>query len=217
MSAALEQALLGASGPARRPASRRRRVLMGFVFACWSLAAVVLGGTLMAKHLVTLPAPKTDDGALLAAVDGLRAPGERGRWMAVHFLYSECNCSKRVIDHMVEVPRRPDVIDKVILVGDGSRLAPRLRAHGIAVEAIAPADMTARFHVDAAPLLVVAAPDGHIAYLGGYTRRKQGPDIQDLAIFGELVGGAPAPEALPLYGCATAKSLQDMLDPFGIL
>ena len=80
---------------------------------------------------------------------------------------------------------------------------------------IEPPELAARYGLEAAPVFVVADPEGELRYVGGYTTRKQGLDNRDLAIITELRAGHDQRE-LPLFGCAVSRSLQQLLDPLGL-
>jgi hypothetical protein len=61
----------------------------------------------------------------------------------------------------------------------------------------------------------VLDPGDHARYVGGYTARKQGPDVQDRKILATLLGGTK-PEENPVYGCAVSSRLQAALNPIGV-
>ncbi len=71
------------------------------------------------------------------------------------------------------------------------------------------------YEIDAAPLLVAIDPEGRVRYAGGYTDRKQGPDVRDRQILDALQRGDVV-QPLPLYGCAVSKQLRRTLDPLGL-
>jgi hypothetical protein len=54
-----------------------------------------------------------------------------------------------------------------------------------------------------------------VVYSGGYTSRKQGPEIEDVAIVA-AVRAQKVPKTLPVFGCATARELASALDPLGL-
>src|SRR3569623_1995980 len=70
-------------------------------------------------------------------------------------------------------------------------------------------------NIPAAPIMVVADPHGIIRYAGGYTARKQGPDISDVAVITAVMQQHPA-APIPLFGCAVSATLSAMLAPLGI-
>ena len=92
---------------------------------------------------------------------------------------------------------------------------PALRAAGFHVKVITPATLRARFHIEAAPLLVVGRPDGAVGYVGGYSRHKQSTAYEDLAILADLREHTDR-TALPVFGCATSERLASALDPLGL-
>lgn len=176
------------------------------------LLAVVAGGTLMAGHTYTLPHPLATDPALAAAL----APFATGpRWTLVHVLYGRCRCSHAILDEIAEGPRPPDVAEVVLAVDPPADWAARLGRRGVTLVVTDQAGLKRDYGIEAAPLLVVLAPGGGVAYSGGYTSRKQGPDIEDLAIVAALRSRA-VPQTLPVYGCATARELARAIDPLGI-
>lgn len=182
--------------------------------AVWGVVGVVLGGLLLAQHLVAMPAPSVDDTTMK---DRLAQAYPVGRWTAFHVMYRACPCSRRTIEHLA-TSHRPEHIDEVVLMVDDERRAgdedQRLRAAGFTVSVIA-VDELARLHIEAAPTLVIRRPDGAIAYAGGYNRRKQSAAYEDIAIVDELRhDGMPSP--LPIFGCPTSARLASAIDPLDL-
>ena len=196
------------------PAAPARRGALA-AFALWAGAATLIGASLMVGHWTTLPKPPAHDSQMTAAVATLRASRDDGRWMAVHVLYTSCRCSQRIFDHVVARPRVGGVAEKLVLIEHDAKLEQRARAAGLSVEVVTQRQLSERFNLVAAPVLVVVDGGGTVRYLGGYTDRKQGPDIRDVAIIEDLVAGQAA-DALPLFGCAVSQQLQRVLDPLGI-
>ncbi len=136
----------------------------------------------------------------------------------VHVMYRECPCSTRTVAHLL---RRGAVfgIDELVLAVDDTGAAgpddERLRAAGFRVEVITPKTLHETFDIEAAPMLVVAKPDGEIAYVGGYNRRKQEPKYMDVAIVRDAMREA-AISPLPVFGCATSARLAGAVDPLGL-
>jgi hypothetical protein len=195
----------------------RQKVLLT-ALALWIAGGTVLGGLLMMRHTVALPAPATDDPALIAALRAAFPPsGDRLR--AVHALYRPCPCSRRLLDHLLERRARADVDELVIVTDDDGRPGAAdaaLRAAGFRVLVTTPRELHERFAIEAAPMLVVARPGGELAYVGGYNRRKQSPRYEDTAILDELAR-RPAAAPRPVFGCPTSARLADALDPLGLL
>lgn len=190
--------------------SRFALLLLG----AWLLVATALGSLLLASH-APLPLPRVDDAKLRAAFGELL--GDVQGWRAVHVLYRSCACSRRVLAHLRAGRRAAGVHDTVLLVDDEA--APdvadeALRASGVRVEVIGREALAQRFGLEAAPTLVLLRPDGSVAYLGGYTRSKQGT-LEHEQIVAALRAESPA-SRLPVLGCATSARLTAALDPLGL-
>jgi hypothetical protein len=202
-----------------RLASRARRHGVHALLGLWLVMGAVLGADLLASHLVTLPTPAADDPALRQAMIAARPAATRGRWLMVHVLLQSCGCSRRILQHLETDARPADVGELVVLVAPPGAADPRaiaaLTTRGFAVRVVAPEALRPDLHVDAAPLLVILDPADAVRYVGGYTRRKQSPDVHDVAILADLRAGTQ-PEALPSFGCAVSQGLARKLDPLGI-
>ncbi|MEQ1635384.1 MAG: hypothetical protein ABL903_01755 [Methylococcales bacterium] len=182
----------------------------------WGGMVVVVGAFLMADHWVTLPLPSGDDQALARAIDDSRNLDEQGQWLAVHILYSKCTCSKRIVEHLFSKARTGGIKEKLLIVdGDRPEWLASAKAKGFSYEVISPKTLHEFYNVSAAPMMVVADPLGKVRYAGGYTARKQGPDIKDVEIIQQLMTEHPV-KPIPLFGCAVAKGLQVLADPFGL-
>ena len=184
-------------------------------FAIWAALLLVIVGTLMVGHWYTLPKPDKDDAVLAGALADLRGPKAVDRWMAVHVLYTECRCSERIFEHLFARELVPGLSEKILLVGANSSIEAQARKSGYEVTVLSPAALREQFALESAPLLLVTNPKGSIVYSGGYTTRKQGPDIRDVSIITSLMRQQSTDE-LPLYGCGTSTELQSALDPLGI-
>lgn len=135
-------------------------------------------------------------------------------WRAVHVLYRGCGCSRRVLAHLRTANRLADVHEMVLLVDDEASPGVedgQLRASGLRVELIGREALARRFGLEAAPALVLLRPDGSVAYLGGYTRSKQGT-LEHEQIVAALRTESTA-SRLPVLGCATSARLAAALDP----
>jgi len=186
-------------------------------FWTWAIVLFVTATSLMAAHLYALPKPADDDALLASSLNGLRSKTERG-WLAVHVLYAECRCSRRILSHLAIDARPRGVSEKLLLVGANPELEPelsRISGRGFEIIRTTSTELRERFHVQAVPLLLVLGPDGVVRYSGGYTERKQGLDVRDRQIIVGLIENRPAPE-LPVFGCAVSKELQRLLDPLAL-
>lgn len=202
----------GAASP--RAASGRAR-LARHAFWAWAVASFLVAGSLGLAHTFALPDEAIAQPALAAAVAASRRPEERGRWLALHVLYSRCRCSQRTLAQLAARGPLPLVRERVVLVGAHAGYEATARSRGFAVEVIPPDALAPRYHLQAAPVFVVADPAGALRYVGGYTARKQGLESEDAAILAHAMRGDPV-RALPLFGCAVSRQLSKLLDPFGL-
>ncbi|MEE9336701.1 MAG: hypothetical protein V3U87_01360 [Methylococcaceae bacterium] len=192
------------------------RWLPKLAILAWGMALIVVSATLMVDHWVTLPIPSGDDPKLAQAIDDSRELGELGQWIAVHVLYSKCTCSQRIIEHIFSDDRAVNIKEKLIIVDNARPEWEKLaKAKGFSYQVITSKELHDVYNIPAAPIMVVADPQGKVHYAGGYTARKQGPDIQDIAIIEQLMKENPV-KPIPLFGCAVAKGLQKVFDPLGL-
>jgi hypothetical protein len=181
----------------------------------WLVAATVLGGILLLRHLVPLPLPDTNDSTTRQALRQiLPAP----TWRAFHVMYRTCPCSQRTIKHLLDAPRPADLRELVIVVDDDGHGDPeddQLRRGGFGVEVITPTMLHDNYHLEAAPVLVVMSPDDEVVYMGGYNRHKQSAAYEDVAIITDLRAHR-ATEPLPVFGCAISERLARLIDPLNL-
>ena len=180
----------------------------------WIASVLVVGSILLGRHVIALPRP--DRSSIAArALARLRRPADRGQWLAVHVLYAGCRCSARVVDQLVQGQPIANVREIVLWVGQDPDSRARLMSAGYRTLEMAPEELRDRYTIEAAPMLAVLDPEDHARYLGGYTSRKQGPDIQDRKILTALLAGQH-PEENPVLGCAVSSGLQNTLNPVGL-
>jgi hypothetical protein len=194
---------------------RFRKATPGVALAVWAATSIAVAATLMVGHLATLPTPEPADPELREALSSLRDQDAHRSWLAVHVLYSKCRCSQRVFDHLFESERPPGMRETILLVGADAEIERRAAAAGFGLVVVTPQELEARFHMSAAPLLLVLDPNDAVRYAGGYTDRKQAYEVLDLEILHSLLAGKPA-DQLPLFGCGVTKELQRVLDPLGL-
>lgn len=194
-------------------ATLRKLAAIGVVV--WLIGGTALGGILLIRHLVALPTPEPTDTVLR---DALRLGLPDAGWRAFHFMYRSCPCSRRTIDHLVKSPRPDGIRELVVVVDDDGAPGPeddRLRKAGFAVAVITPDTLRTRYHLEAAPVLVVMSPDDSVVYVGGYNRHKQSAAYEDLAIVADL-RASHASQPLPVFGCATSARLSRVMDPLNL-
>ena len=196
-------------------AEMRRRRAARIAVALWGLLAFAVTGSLASAHEYTLPHPERDDHRLNAALAAQRSAADSDRFTVTHVMYAACSCSQSIIDHLEKRGARKDVAELVVLVGRDAELSARITRAGYRLDNIEPPTLQRKYGLEAAPLLIIADARGQIAYMGGYTKQKQGLDIRDSALIDELLAGKHTIE-LPLLGCAVSRALQRLLDPFGL-
>ena len=202
--------------PTVTPRSRWHVVLRA-VFAIWVGLCLVVGAYLLAAHLLTLPAPGASDPALRTSAIAERRPFQRGQWFVVHVLDQDCKCSLRVLEHLLTAPRPLAVTERIVLIASevaADRIAA-IRARGFDLDIVTGDQLAERYHLEAAPLLVVIDPADTVRYVGGYTPRKQAADVRDAAVVDALRRGERV-APLPTFGCAVGRRLRATVDPFGM-
>jgi hypothetical protein len=176
---------------------------------------IVIGASLMVSHWVPLPRPELDPTSSQTFLARFQSTKADGQWLAIHFLYAECPCSRRVLDRVTQRSPQAEVAERIVLIGDAPQLAAKAKERGFEIDCVAPQELLAKYGVEAAPLLMILDPDGHPRYSGGYTSRKQLLDIQDRAILKQLRSGQEV-EPLPLFGCAVSGRLKSLVDSLGL-
>lgn len=185
------------------------------VFVAWVFVAFAAATSLAAAHFYTLPRPATSDARVQRAIASHRSAADAGRWRVLHVLYAECRCSQRILGHLAERGPIDGVSETIVLVGGDPAVAADAVGAGFALDTVTPEELVSEYALEAAPALVVADPSDEVRYLGGYTERKQGPDIRDVSIIDTLRRDGSTDE-LPLFGCAVSESLQALLDPLAL-
>ncbi len=187
-----------------------------------AMLIAVVGGlllavaSLMAGHWYTLPKPKHEDPQLRAALWEMRSQDEQDEWVAYHILYSDCGCSRRVLEHLFSLSEdEVETSEKLILVGAHPEYERRAQAAQLSTLVLSPRELKTRLGIESAPLFIVGDPQGKLRYVGGYTERKRGLAILDREILSRARTEQPQSE-LPLFGCAVSKRLQDLVDPLGL-
>jgi hypothetical protein len=186
---------------------------MRLLFGLWCGASVSAVASLGAAHWYSLPAPQVGERALARAVAEARSAGKSQ--VLLHVLYAECACSRRIFTHLTQRRALPAADETVLLVDGSDALQAQLRQAGYRVVEVTPEELESRYGVSAAPLLVIALKGDTPQYVGGYTERKQGLEVEDLRILARLERGE-SPAFLPLFGCAVSERLQRLLDPMGL-
>ena len=174
---------------------------------------VTITAYLMIGHWAVLPHPETNDSDWQVRLTA--APSvDHKQWTAIHFLYDNCACSRRVLEHVLVSSPIEGVTERIVLISDNPQEFKR-EGRFIEVEYVTPARLKERYGVESAPLLVVMDGQQNVRYSAGYTARKQGPEIKDREIISRLLKGDEVTE-LPLYGCAVSAEMKKLIDPLGL-
>lgn len=185
----------------------------GALLALWFFGVILVGATFLGRHLLAFPAPRST-GPLAPSLTALVATDERP-FTAIHVLYAECRCSKRIADNLLTTLRPPSVNEHVLLVGDDEPLRSALIAHGFPVTVVQASELESHYGIVSAPILIVANHAREVVYSGGYTDRKQALVARDRELIeAAVLGHALAP--LPVFGCPVAERLARESNPLRI-
>ena len=184
----------------------------GFGFGFWLIAATFAAASLTAWHSVALPVGNPVE---------TTAGTEDGRWHMVHYLSSDCACSREVANYLVR--RRPlaGVMEEVVLIasenpGAQLKMLNMFKQNGFRTSLMAPDAAANDAGVEGVPLLQIRAPDGSLRFRGGYREHGAPPDrFLDISILSGLMNSRAVPRPR-VYGCATTHRLRALLDPLSL-
>ena len=200
--------------PAVHVSKLSRRALAVCALVVWACGMIFVIACLMVSHWVALPHPTATDQAWSVQLNQTRTT-QVGKWTAFHFLYGNCPCSRRILDHIVHRVPVDGCQEKIVFIGEDSEMTEAAMQRGFEVDCVTRDELKAQYGVEAAPLLTVLDPSGKVRFAGGYTTHKQGPQIQDERIIRELLSGGKVKD-LPLFGCAVSNELKLLVDPLGL-
>ena len=189
-----------------------RQTSVFLVLSGWAALMTFICVTLMIGHWIQLPRPVV---GTFQEFDSASMSSDTGRWKAMHFLYSECPCSRRILKHLLAREPMQNIEEIIILVGPTETNLEQLKNSRFIFECVSPDELKCKYNVESAPLLLVLSPDHKIRYSGGYTTRKQGLTIQDISLIRRTVSGE-AFQPLPVYGCGVSDAIKAITDPLGL-
>jgi hypothetical protein len=183
------------------------------VLVVWTVAAMVGIGSLGLGHMVALPTP---DGTTRLAQAALRFKRDSAKPLYVHVIAAGCSCTDRLFAHLVGRDPFPGVEEIIVFVGDAGAKQRAADRAGVPFRTISAADLTARFGLESAPVLIAFDAEGRLQYAGGYYDHPATISPRDGRIHAQLAsGGAATP--LPVFGCAVSAGLKRSIDPLGVV
>ncbi len=178
------------------------------MFGSWAMVTILAGSILMSFHQpFRAPTP---------AILQLAQPATNGQTRAIHLLLGSCGCSHRVMQHLLARKPQPGLAEQIVLLDgpapdlpDTASLAAGLVRAGYAVRRINSAQIPPDVGLRGVPLLIVAAPNDDVLYMGGYGSAYD----QDTEIFHQIELKQPV-QPLAAIGCAVSGSVRRQADPF---
>ena len=164
------------------------------------LGGLVFMGLLHASHNYEFSAMWSDDSVLVSESEGMSL---------MHILGEGCGCSEFVGEYLLKRGKQEN--EEIIAIGKVPEIE-KLKALGFNVREFDRED-PALSGIAGVPLFIVSH-DRKVLYSGGYSDRMltRQSKMQDLKIFANLSKGQKE-TALPIYGCANSKKLQNYFDP----
>jgi hypothetical protein len=208
--------LTPADAPAHLPdqkESKGARWTGKLLLAGWVIITMVGLASLSLGHMAAMPEP--DDQARLTR-EMLALRRDPARSFFVHVIYAGCSCTERLFAHLTERARFPGADEIVLFIGEDPAKRRAAELAGLRFITASPAELAARYGIEAAPVLIAFDAGGRLRYLGGYYNHPSTLFPLDEKIHAELAQGA-IPKPLPVFGCAVSQRLQKSVDPMGIV
>jgi hypothetical protein len=183
------------------------------LIAAWAGLALLGISSLALPHMAALPQAQPETRIERALLSLRRGNNTR---FVVHVIYARCSCTERLFAHLVSRRAFTDAEEIVLFVGEDAVKRDAALGAGYHYASIAPDDLFTGFGLEAAPVLFAFDARGRLRYAGGYFDHPSTSKSLDESLYARVVAGE-APRALPLYGCAVSRRLQDSVDPLGIV
>jgi hypothetical protein len=192
--------------------SGRKEWIGRLLVAGWIVIMIVLVASLALKHNAALAQP-SDERLLTNAMLKLRKHPERN--FVVHVIYSECSCSRALLEHLINRHPFKNSEELILFVGVNSARRESARQAGFEFGTISAADLVSRFGLEAAPILTIFDSAGRLRYAGGYYDHPAEINPVDEKIYKQFEIGTVI-ESLPIFGCAVSPRLKKTLDPLNL-
>lgn len=160
--------------------------------------------------------------SIVFSVDDSKIPftvlQSESRVNAIHFIAEGCSCSIPLVQHLAKRKATKGIFEKVIIIGKMSDSVRELKKSGYAVESMSFERARVGGWLSATPLLVVYDREQKVHYARGYAEGAITPLTQffDQSVIEDVKNNALVTSNYPIRGCAAARNLQAMLDPFGL-
>ena len=189
---------------------RNSHKIRNVLFGVWAFLALTTSTWMMAWHSVVFPVLSSNRTSSNAVA---------GVWNIRHYLSPDCACSRRTAVYLIKRGPLHGTAEEVFVIGAGegaTRMKTQLSGGGFRVTALTAEQASARDGIQGVPVLEIVAPDGKIAFRGGYRKWGQSPnDYEDVTLLSQLKASRHV-ETLPVLGCAVSERLRKQLDPLGL-
>ena len=179
-----------------------------WIFGCWAALTVLAGSIFTSFHQPFQPPA--------IAILKLASPVIGHQLRLLHVLSASCECSERVMRHLIARSPFASVTEQVIVLdGAGaelpgtSDLVSSLRERGFGVRRLSVSAVPPEAELRGVPLLLIAAPDDSLLYMGGY-----GEAFDQDGLILTQVEKKMSVKPLVSIGCAVSQRLSRQADPF---
>jgi hypothetical protein len=135
----------------------------------------------------------------------------------VHVLGEGCGCSEFVSEYLYERGKKLGLNELVYFIGNEESLKSNLRVKGFdtsfhTFESI----RKKKLKTEGVPYFQIYNTENKLVYSGGYDNKMitKYTKFKDLEILKSLQIYKTTDKSLPVYGCATSKNIQELIDPF---
>lgn len=176
------------------------------IFAIWFVAISVPIASMMANHTFSLNASHSKN---------LRQLASQKKITVLHFLGTDCDCSKNVLNHLLQREARSDVEEKVFIIGNGTNWKSSLLVKKYQVVQNDMAYFEKNYDIKAVPQLTIINGE-HLLYSGGYSDdRNNRQKIEDQKIISAIIQNKKIDER-PIFGCINGRDNRVAVDPLNL-
>lgn len=176
------------------------------IFAIWFLIISIPIASMMANHTFSLKASHSKN---------LRKLASQNKFTVLHFLGTDCDCSKQVFNSLIHRKPRNDVEEKVYIIGKETNWKSQLSAKNYQVVQHEMEYFEKNYDIKAVPQLTIINGE-KLLYSGGYTSsRGNRSQIEDKKIIDDTVSFKKIEER-PIFGCINGKENRVAIDPFNL-